>query len=246
MRPSSFDSPASNRLTGQDRKKEPPQEAGSPAGAKEDVSVSSFAPQSFEEAKATFRPLRRSQMKRQSDSPLRKLKASPSPLSARKAQNSAGRPKAKRAKKLSDGKMKKKVWAEFSIYIRTQGADSQGMNQCVTCYVTKPWKELQAGHFIRGRLNANLFDERGVAPQCYSCNVGKQGEVVIYYKWMLVNYGQEVIDELILQNGTTKKWQPGELQSLLGHYKALNDANPLVERKAKNSPRADGREAVAS
>jgi hypothetical protein len=187
--------------------------------------LSAFAPADFAEAQASYKPLKRGRIPNSSSTGLKTRPTKPcKPKSALK-------PKAKRAKKLTDGKLKKKVWVQFSIYIRTLGADSQGNNQCVTCYVTKHWKELQAGHFIRGRLNANLFDERGCAPQCYSCNVGKQGEVVIYYKWMLANYGQAVIDELILQNSTTKKWQAGELQSLLNHYEALNDSNPLIEKK---------------
>lgn len=172
-----------------------------------------------------------------SNSPPKGLKAKHALTGASGARNSAPKPKAKRAKKLTDGQMKKNVWKEFSIFIRTRGADSEGFNRCVTCVVKKHWKELQAGHFIRGRLNANLFEERATYPQCYSCNVGKQGEVVIYYKFMLEQHGQAVIDELILQNNTTKKWAPGELDGLLEKYKALNDANPLVDRKAKHSLR---------
>lgn len=138
------------------------------------------------------------------------------------------RAKPKKKKKLSTGALKKKVWIQFSIFIRTRGADSSGFNACVTCGVRKFWRDLQAGHFIRGRLNANLFEERGCYSQCYSCNVGAQGAVVIYYKKMLEMYGQEVIDELIAQNNKTRKWQGGELQALLDHYAALNESNPIV------------------
>lgn len=145
------------------------------------------------------------------------------------ATNSLGRPKKKgKRKKLTDGQLKKRVWKQFSIFIRTREADSDGLVKCTTCDTIDHWKKLQAGHFIRGRLNANLFEERGCNVQCYSCNVGKQGEVVIYYKWMLARHGQAVIDELIQQNGRTKKWAPGELAALLGHYKALNAANALL------------------
>lgn len=140
----------------------------------------------------------------------------------------ARKPAKKKKKKLSTGALKKKVWIQFSIFIRTRGASSDGFNLCVTCNVRKFWRDLQAGHFIRGRLNANLFEERGVHPQCYSCNVHAQGAVVIYYKKMLEMFNQEVIDELIAQNNQTHKWQGGELQGLLEHYTALNAANPVV------------------
>lgn len=134
----------------------------------------------------------------------------------------------KRPKKLTDGQLKKRVWREFSVFVRLRGADDQGFNVCVTCGTRRFWKDLQAGHFIRGRLNANLFDERGCNPQCYVCNIHFQGNVVIYYKWMLEHHGQEVIDALLVQNVGTKKWRGGELQALLDHYKAINEANPLA------------------
>ena len=88
---------------------------------------------------------------------------------------------------------------------------------------------MQAGHFIAGRLNSTLFDERGVHPQCSLCNVVKHGNGPMYYKFMLATYGQEVIDELIEQNSQTRKWRPGELKSLLDRYRALNAENPIAQ-----------------
>lgn len=88
---------------------------------------------------------------------------------------------------------------------------------------------MQAGHFLRGRLNANLFDERGVNEQCYACNVGRDGNVVEYYEWMLENHGKAVINELRAKNSVTHKWQAGELEGLLQKYKTLNAANPLLQ-----------------
>jgi DNA repair exonuclease SbcCD ATPase subunit len=41
-----------------------------------------------------------------------------------------------------------------------------------------------------------LFDERNCHAQCYGCNVMKKGNMVKYYKFMLKQYGQKVIDEL--------------------------------------------------
>jgi len=184
----------------------------------------SLQPASFEEAKLKHKPMKRGTIARQA--PL--VSHKPVSLSRGKKTAQKATKRKKRPRKLSDGKLKKKVWTQFSIFIRTRGADEQGFNRCVTCLVKKHWKELQAGHFIRGRLNANLFDERGTQPQCYICNVHFQGNVVIYYGWMRAKFGQEVIDELIEQNNQTRKWQAGELQSLLEHYTALNAQNPLL------------------
>lgn len=134
----------------------------------------------------------------------------------------------KKVKQLTVGQLKKKAWAQFSIFIRTRRADEAGMVKCCTCTLIKHWKEMQAGHFLRGRLNANLFDERGVNEQCYGCNVGRDGNVVEYYVWMLANHGQAVIDELRTKNNVTHKWEPGELRGLFEKYRDLNKLNPLL------------------
>lgn len=185
--------------------------------------MSAFLPVTFAEATARYKPLKRSKVSNAS----REIKARPGGGRARKTARK------KKAKKLTDGQLKKRVWKEFSMFVRTQGADPEGLNTCFTCGVRKHWKELHAGHFVRGRLNANLFDGRGCKPQCYSCNVGKQGNVIPYYKRMLKQYGQMVIDALVTQNNNTRKWQAGELLNLLDHYKALNSANPLIDRKSQ-------------
>lgn len=152
-------------------------------------------PNTYEQAKAQFKPLARSAFKRKP---------------------------AKKKKRVKISTLKNKAWAEFSVWVRQRGSNSQGMNQCITCGVTKHWKELQAGHFIAGRLNSNLFDERGCHPQCSVCNVIKAGNGPMYYKFMLKSYGQEVIDELLRQNDQTKKWLPGELEDIAKRYATLN------------------------
>lgn len=183
--------------------------------------MSNFQPSSFAEAKEAFRPLKRSRMKNPTQPMARSKKKRPTAP--------GGSVRGKRKKKLTTGQLKKKVWKEFSIYIRTRDANSEGYVKCFTCMDKLHWKETQAGHFIRGRLNANLFAEKGCHAQCHRCNIHFQGNVVVYYKKMLAKYGQEVIDELIEQNNQTRKWQAGELESLLEHYKGLNAINPLLK-----------------
>lgn len=212
--------------------------------------MSAFQPPTFEEAKLTFKPLRRSRMVRTRDSLSPSGKASlrngiarkrASGLKRRSIKSSAvpygslsvSKKKKAKKKRLTDGQLKKRVWREFSIFVRTRNASPDGINRCFTCPTYLHWKELQAGHFVRGRLNANLFDERGCQPQCHRCNIHFQGNVVVYYGAMRELYGQEVIDKLIQQNYQTKKWAPGELASLLEKYKTINAANPLIERKPK-------------
>lgn len=162
----------------------------------------SLNPSNYAEAKARFKPMKRKPIVRKS-------------------------PKAKKKKKIKVSTLKNKAWTEFSIFIRQRGADRDGFNVCCTCETRKPWKELQAGHFIAGRLNSNLFDERGCNVQCSTCNVIKAGNGPMYYKFMLRIHGQEIIDELLQQNDLTRKWLPGELESIAKRYAEINSTNPL-------------------
>lgn len=167
--------------------------------------------------------LERAQARRKPRTPLRSrstLKTSPARRRA---------PKKKRKKRLTTGQLKKRAWREFSIFIRARGADSEGMVKCCTCGSVKHWKQMQAGHFIPGRLNNNLFSESGTNAQCSFCNVVRNGNGPRYYQFMLAKHGQEVIDDLMLRNDQTHKWLPGELQSLWEKYKALNALNPLLK-----------------
>lgn len=162
-------------------------------------------------------------------SPRSTLKAGPAASNRRQSLSRKAVKKSRKKKRITTGQLKKKVWTEFSIFIRTRRANADGMTKCCTCPSVKHWKEMQAGHFLRGRLNANLFDERGTNEQCYACNVGRDGNVVEYYEWMLEHHGKEVIDELRRKNVVTHKWGPDELADLLAKYKGLNKANPLLQ-----------------
>jgi hypothetical protein len=182
----------------------------------------SLQPATYEEALARHKPLSRCQIR----SAAQKQGVNIKPRRTNTIKRKTAKKKAKRVKVST---LKKRAWTEFSIFIRTRRADEQGFVVCVTCGERKRWTEVDAGHFIAGRLNNNLFDERGCNEQCKRCNGPRCGNGAMYYKWMLANHGQEVIDELISQNDKTHKWAPGELQGLFEKYKALNAANPICQ-----------------
>ena len=104
---------------------------------------------------------------------------------------------------LTKSQAKKKAWAAFSKYIRARDAyRTTGFEEnaiCVTCgkmYPTTGRGCIQAGHFIPGRSNGALFEEKGVHAQCYGCNGYGRGKQHIYQKFMLETYGNKVILEL--------------------------------------------------
>jgi len=114
-------------------------------------------------------------------------------------------------------KLKEKAWQTFSRYIRNKYSVN-GYVSCVTCGVRKPIKEMQAGHFIDGRMNSILFHPQCVHPQCYICNIHKHGDKINYYKYMLKTYGQQVIDKLIDLSNTTVKFTEEDYRKIISKY----------------------------
>jgi hypothetical protein len=131
-------------------------------------------------------------------------------------------PHAKR-KEPSVSQLKKKCWQVFSLYIRmrdcleTTGCTSWGL--CVTCFRRYHIKLLQAGHFIPGRHNANLFSERGVHAQCYNCNVNLKSNPFEYRRQIIKLYGEGADLKLEKEARQIKKFSPQDLIDLMEHYK---------------------------
>jgi hypothetical protein len=84
----------------------------------------------------------------------------------------------------------------------------------VTCGAVKPWKEMQAGHFVHGRNNSVLFHEELVWPQCYACNVCRNGEQGKFTLFLLKKgYTQKRLNYFLALKHKTKKisdWEHAE------------------------------------
>lgn len=128
----------------------------------------------------------------------------------------------------SQKKLKKKVWEQFSLYVRLRDAarDKHLLDGeaafCITCGKPYPIRGkgcLQAGHFIGGRNNQVLFDERQVFSQCYNCNINLKGAWPKYLKKMRELYGYSVVEDMISTHGEVKKYSIADLEELLEHYK---------------------------
>lgn len=130
-------------------------------------------------------------------------------------------------KKTERQKAKDNAWKAFSIYIRTRDcirfSGTTELGKCVTCKRAYPFKQLCAGHFIQGRGNAVLFDERLVYSQCGGCNTnppyGKGGNYVEYYVFMLEEWGQIMIDEFRALKHETKIYKIHDFEALEQEYK---------------------------
>lgn len=127
--------------------------------------------------------------------------------------------KIKKPKAPTVSKVKKQAWEYFSKYIRMRNANSKGFASCVTCGAYKHWKELQAGHFIPGRNNSILFDERGCFQQCYRCNVPLKSNPRAYDAFMRSQFGEEIIKELEDLDRQIRPFKVYELEEIRDLYK---------------------------
>ena len=121
------------------------------------------------------------------------------------------------------GLYKKDAWKAFSLYIRTRdclkttGCASWGL--CVTCSKRYHIKLLQAGHFIAGRHNANLFCEKGTHSQCYNCNINLKGNTLVYRRAIIVMYGEGIDIQLEQEAKEIKQYKTFQLEKLTEYYK---------------------------
>ena len=103
--------------------------------------------------------------------------------------------KEKKPKKVTISQAKKKANSAFSRFIRNKYS-SNGYATCFTCGLTKPWKELQAGHGISGRNNAVLYMEEVVRVQCAGCNIWGRGKLSVFTPKLIREIGIERYQEL--------------------------------------------------
>ncbi len=145
--------------------------------------------------------------------------------------------------------LKGKAWQTFSRFIRlrdclfTTGTKEYG--KCITCGVTLQFNKLQAGHFIAGRHNANLFSEEGTHAQCRTCNILKSGAVLQYRRAIIDLYGDGYDEVLEREARVIKKFTPQDLIDLTEYYKKeitkleegtdrLMEVNRRVSAKVEN------------
>ncbi|KKN73823.1 hypothetical protein LCGC14_0396250 [marine sediment metagenome] len=119
--------------------------------------------------------------------------------------------------------LRRRVWCLFSIYIRLRDCirttGSKEWGECFTCDETLPFDKLDAGHFIAGRHNGNLFSERGCHAQCRSCNRFKHGNVLEYRRQIVKLYGVGADLSLEAEARVVRKFTVEELLNLEAELK---------------------------
>jgi len=119
-------------------------------------------------------------------------------------------------------KLKEEIWHIFSRYIRLRdcllATGSPYFGECISCGEPKPYRELDAGHFVP-KHNNNYFSERGVHAQCRHCNSYLHGNQLGYRRGLVELYGEEITKELEVENQQIKKFTRQELEELKASLK---------------------------
>lgn len=110
-----------------------------------------------------------------------------------------------------------KLDAAFSQYVRLRYAVA-GDATCVTCGVSKPWKQMQAGHYESRGYYPTRWDEHNVHVQCYGCNVARKGNYPMYARYMVARYGASILDELHLKAHSGVKIPTPVLAEYVDYY----------------------------
>lgn len=126
-------------------------------------------------------------------------------------------PQSKKSSKKEPGvaKLKKLADKYFSLYIRLRDSDNRGIATCITCGVSKPYKEMHAGHFVKRSVSLLRYEETNVHAQCPQCNVYKYGEQYKYAKEIDLRYGEGTAEDLHSQRFTVHKFTTSELQNII-------------------------------
>lgn len=109
----------------------------------------------------------------------------------------------------------------FSLYIRLKYANHAGYVRCFTCNVVIEWQESQCGHFILRSNDATRYDEQNCRPQCFICNMHRNGMPEAFEERLREDLGDEEVDNLIERGRTSVQLGDKEYQHLLDKYTRL-------------------------
>ena len=144
----------------------------------------------------------------------------------------AKRKKKKKPSKPSLAELKGTAWEWYSKYIRVRDSirTTGTPDRCTCCTCGKEYPAfgigcIQAGHFIPGRHNSVIFNDKNVHGQCYVCNYRLKGNWSKYYKFMLDTYGQETIDTLRKEDNYIHPFTRDELEAVIEKCRLFVEAN---------------------
>lgn len=119
---------------------------------------------------------------------------------------------------LFSSKMKEKLDRIFSKYIRLRDANDYGIVKCYCCGKLLHWKKSQNMHFIPRQHMATRFDEVNCHAGCVKCNYYDNGNIEQYTLHLKKDYGDDIVERLVLKKNQGRKFSKFEYQELIKHY----------------------------
>lgn len=131
---------------------------------------------------------------------------------------------------LSKSKLRDKLDAIFSKYIRLKYSDKNGYCRCISCGKVFFWKEIQNGHYMSRRYMSTRFSEDNCRPQCVACNIFNQGNIQMYRRALIKQIGEQRVNLIeVRAKRESKNWSLFEYQTMIDFYQ--KEVNKLLEEK---------------
>lgn len=117
-------------------------------------------------------------------------------------------------------KLKSKLWALFSTFIRLRDSDTEGNIRCCTTGNVYHWTKSQAGHYHSQRGNpALIFCEQNVHAQSPIANKLQRNNITWdYTEFMLNKYGLDEMRAMASLRGVPFKFERKWLEDKIVEY----------------------------
>lgn len=122
-----------------------------------------------------------------------------------------------KSKRKTPAQLKKECDRLFSIMVRMKSSNKDGFCECYTCDTPKPWKEMQAGHFVSRVHLTTRWLEENVRTQCFMCNFWKNGNMDVFAKRLVDECGPGILTKLNHLRNTTTKMSRQNYLDLMRH-----------------------------
>lgn len=129
----------------------------------------------------------------------------------------------------------------YSKYIRmrdaieTTGTTTEAV--CATCGKRMPIAQMDASHFVPGRTNGVLFDERNALAACRPCNRWRQGVWPLMEKALIAKYDRDIVERLKNLYGFNPPMEENDYREIAARFR---EAYNELRRGHVQSPPASG------
>lgn len=123
------------------------------------------------------------------------------------------------------GKLKKKLWAEFTLFIKLRASSDGRFCQCYTCGATMEigTTSCHAGHWLpRGGYSYHYFNEDNVRPQCYRCNINLLGNTPVFEQALRAEIGDDKVNEIYHSRNNVEQRKRWWYEEKIFHYQQAN------------------------